>query len=415
MADSMSAQDKLALIYENLQERLKDEIIEDVIVKQNRSLKIYWGTATTGRPHCAYFVPMVKLAHFLRAGCTIKILLADIHGFLDNLKAPIELVKYRAEYYRFVITSLLKSLNVPIDRLEVVLGSSYQLSAEYTMDLFRLSSVVSEHDAKKAGAEVVRQVANPTLSGLIYPLMQTLDEQYLDVDAQFGGVDQRKIFTLAAESLPKLNYKERAHLMNPMVPGLSGGKMSASDPDSKIDLLDPPDVLEKKLKKAHCVPREVEGNGIIGFVEYVLLSVDSLKNGGKGKFVVERRKPEDGEPLVYEDITSLKEDYAADKLTPQLLKPAITKALVELLKPIQEEYQASAEWQEIANKAYPPPETKKKEKKVKDRGNRFPGSKAGVEAKADGHVEGTAEDQVNLGTGAEAAMDKLGIDSKTQS
>ncbi|KAL8771909.1 MAG: hypothetical protein Q9209_002847 [Squamulea sp. 1 TL-2023] len=412
MADSMSATDKLALIYENLHEKLKEEIIEDVIIKQNRSLKIYWGTATTGRPHCGYFVPMVKIAHFLRAGCTVKLLLADIHGFLDNLKAPIELVKYRAEYYRFVITSLLKSLNVPIDRLKVVLGSSYQLTPEYTMDLFRLSSVVTEHDSKKAGAEVVKQVANPTLSGLIYPLMQTLDEQYLDVDVQFGGVDQRKIFTLATESLPKINYDARAHLMNPMVPGLSGGKMSASDPDSKIDLLDPPNVVEKKLKKAHCAPKEVEGNGIIGFVEYVLLSVDGLKNGGKGKFVVERRKPEDGESLVYEDIAKLKEDYDADRLTPQLLKPAITKALINLLKPIQEEYQASAEWQQIANQAYPPPETKKKEKKVKDRGTRFPGAKGGIEAKPDGHIEGKAKDQVNLGTGVEEAMDNLVIPQK---
>ncbi|KAI4143549.1 MAG: hypothetical protein L6R39_004528 [Caloplaca ligustica] len=415
MADPMSAQEKLALIKENLQEVLKEDIIEDVILKQNRPLKIYWGTATTGRPHCGYFVPMVKLAHFLRAGCTVKILLADIHGFLDNLKAPIELVNYRADYYRFVITSLLKSLNVPIDRLIIVKGSSYQLSAEYTMDLFRLSSVVTEHDSKKAGSEVVKQVANPTLSGLIYPLMQTLDEQYLDVDVQFGGIDQRKIFALAIESLPKLGYKVRAHLMNPMVPGLSGGKMSASDPDSKIDLLDPPDVVEKKLKRAHCAPKEVEGNGILGFVEFVLLPVDSLKGGGKGKFVVERRKPEDGEPLVYEDIATLKADYEADKLTPQLLKPAITKALTELLKPIQAEYQASPDWQDIANKAYPPEEVKKKEKKAKNLGTRFPGAKGGVEAKPDGHVEGKSKDRVNLGADAEEAMSRLEVDSKAPS
>lgn len=258
---------------------------------------------------------MVKVAQFLRAGCTIKILLADIHGFLDNLKAPIELVKYRAEYYRFIITSLLKSLNVPIERLEIVLGSTHQLSPEYTMDLFRLCSVVTEHDSKKAGAEVVKQVSNPTLSGLLYPLMQALDEQYLDVDVQFGGVDQRKIFVLATEQLPKINYKERAHLMNYMVPGLSGGKMSASDLDSKIDLLDAPEVVEKKLRKAHCVPKEVDGNGVIGFVEYVLLPVSSLKNEGKGKFVVERRKVEDGEALVYEDISVLKEDYKTDRVS----------------------------------------------------------------------------------------------------
>lgn len=116
-----------------------------------------------------------------------------------------------------MITSLLKAINVPIDQLEFVMGSDYQTSSGYTMDLFKLSSVVTEHDAKKAGAEVVKQIDNAPLSGLIYPLMQTLDEQYLDVDLQFGGVDQRKIFTLAAEQLPRINYKERAHLMNPMV------------------------------------------------------------------------------------------------------------------------------------------------------------------------------------------------------
>lgn len=353
---------------------------------------------------------MVKIAHFLRAGCTVKILLADIHGFLDNLKAPIELVKFRAEYYRFVITSLLKSVNVPIERLEFVLGSSYQLTAEYTMDIFRLSSVVTEHDAKKAGAEVVKQVENATLSGLIYPLMQALDEQHLGVDVQFGGVDQRKIFTLAAEQLPKINYKERAHLMTPMVPGLAGGKMSASDPDSKIDVLETADVVRKKLKKAHAAPKEVEGNGIISFVEYVLLPVSALKSGEQGKFVVERR---DGELLEYTDITRLKEDYIADvvcagytnamsvpanetQLTPQMLKPAVTNALLELLQPIQEEYSKSREWQDIATKAYPPPEVKKKEKKVKDRGSKFPGGAKEVEAEPDGHVEGKSKDQADL-------------------
>ena len=29
------------------------------------------------------------------------------------------------------------------------------------------------------------------------PLLQALDEEYLKVDAQFGGLDQRKIFTFA--------------------------------------------------------------------------------------------------------------------------------------------------------------------------------------------------------------------------
>jgi tyrosyl-tRNA synthetase len=58
------------------------------------------------------------------------------------------------------------------------------------LDNYKLCAIVSEHDAKKAGAEVVKQVDSPLLSGLLYPGLQALDEQYLDVDFQFGGVDQ---------------------------------------------------------------------------------------------------------------------------------------------------------------------------------------------------------------------------------
>ncbi|KAH7118898.1 tyrosyl-tRNA synthetase [Dendryphion nanum] len=406
MAEKLSMDEQLALIKVNLQEVLNQEIIEEVL-KKGEPLKIYWGTATTGRPHCGYFVPVLKLAQFLQAGCSVKILLADIHGFLDNLKAPIELVKFRAEYYKHVITALLKAVKVPIDRLEFVLGSSYQLTPEYTMDLFRLSSVVTEHDAKKAGAEVVKQVENATLSGLIYPLMQALDEQYLGVDAQFGGVDQRKIFALAKEVLPRVGFKERAHLMNPMVPGLQGGKMSASDPDSKIDLLDTPDAVRKKLKKAVAAPKVVEGNGILSFVEFVLLPASSLRYGTQ-KFVVERR---DDTPLEYTNIADMHKDYENDILSPQSLKPAVTEALISLLEPIQAEFQSSPAWQEIETKAYPPPPAPpKKEKKKKDKGSFYPKK---VEAKPDGHVEGADKEKVSVGVdGGAEAIGKLGLEEK---
>ena len=66
------------------------------------------------------------------------------------------------------------------------------------MDVYRLSAICSEHDAKKAGAEVVKQVENPLLSGLLYPGLQALDEQYLGVDFQFGGVDQVRFLLLSA-------------------------------------------------------------------------------------------------------------------------------------------------------------------------------------------------------------------------
>ena len=239
--------------------------------------------------------------------------------------------------------------------------------------------------------------------------MQALDEEHLGVDAQFGGVDQRKIFALASEQLPKIGYKERAHLMNPMVPGLAGGKMSSSDPDSKIDLLDTPEAVRKKLKKAYAVAKEVDGNGILGFIEYVLLPVSALKRGGKAEFVVEGYGGE--KSTTYDTIEKIKDDYKADMLTPQSIKASVATALNALLEPIQADFQGSPEFQEIEKKAYPPLETKKKEKKVKDKGSKYPGGAKAVEAQPDGHVEGPGKDQVNLANGAEEALKHLEVTS----
>jgi tyrosyl-tRNA synthetase len=100
----------------------------------------YTGTATTGRPHTGYYVPALKIAQLLAAGCEVVILLADIHGFLDNLKAPLELVESRANYYRLVITAILESVGVPINKLQFVFGSSYQKSPDYVMDVGVLKS-----------------------------------------------------------------------------------------------------------------------------------------------------------------------------------------------------------------------------------------------------------------------------------
>ena len=91
----LSPAEKKQLITRNLQEVLGDERIDEIL--KTRDLKIYWGTATTGKPHIAYFVPMSKIADFLLAGCEVTILFADLHAYLDNMKAPWELLTLRTQ------------------------------------------------------------------------------------------------------------------------------------------------------------------------------------------------------------------------------------------------------------------------------------------------------------------------------
>lgn len=84
--------------------------------------------------------------------------------------------------------------------------------------------------------------------------------------------------------------------------------MSASDPNSKIDVLDDAETVKRKLKKAVAAPKIVEENGLLSFVEYVLLPAGALKTGSP-IFEVPRRE---GEPLVYTSVQQLQDDYRAD-------------------------------------------------------------------------------------------------------
>lgn len=72
--------------------------------------------------------------------------------------------------------------------------------------------------------------------------------------------------------------------MNPMVPGLTGGKMSASEADSKIDMLEPSEGVRRKLERATCPPglTAAEGNGVLAFMKFVIFPFVSLSSGGGG-------------------------------------------------------------------------------------------------------------------------------------
>lgn len=190
----------------------------------------------------------------------------------------------------------------------------------------------------------------------IYPMMQLLDEEYLGVDAEFGGIDQRKTFALANHTLTKaLGFKTRAHLMNPMVPGLAGGKMSSSDLNSKVDLLDEPAVIRRKLAKAFCAPRVVEANGILAFIRHVLLPYSQLRSLDVIKAAIRVVLKNGTEPTVFTSFGEVVEAYEADQLTAQIAKKIVEDGLIQLTTFIRENFAADEEWQHTADAAYPQP------------------------------------------------------------
>ncbi len=329
----MEIEEKLKLIKRNIAEIVNEAELRKLLKEvsdKNRSKKkpvVYWGTAVTRKPSLAYFFPLLKLSDFVKAGFHVKVLFADLHGALDG--TPWHILEHRYNYYKESITQIFKALGTNLKDIEFVKGSEIELAPEYGFDILKMASMNTIHDCKKAASEVVKFGDNPKLGGLIYPIMQALDEQYLNADCQFGGMDQRKIFMFARENLPKIGYDRRIEIMNPMIRGLIGKKMSSSDAKSKIDLTDNEKAVKEKVNSAECVAGDAE-NGIMDFLKYVVMV---LKEDKKEKFLIERDKKYGGDVSFssYEDIAKA---FTKKEIHPMDLKNAFAKEIIKLLDKI---------------------------------------------------------------------------------
>ena len=324
----MDINERIELIERNTKEILTEEELREIL-KEKKEVSVYWGTMPTGSISIAYFFPMLKIADFLKAGLKVKILIADLHAALDGVSW--ELLKARSEYYKKTIVTILKTIGVNTKKLKFVKGSDIQFNKKYFNDLLRLNMLSNINDCKKAASEVVKMSDNPKLGNLIYPLMQALDEEYLKVDIQFAGLDQRKIMVYARENLPKIGYKPRIEIMNPMIRGLVGEKMSSSIEATKIDLLNDEETVRKKINNAEFTEGN-PNNGIMALLQYLIII---LKKDKKERFIVERPQKFGGK-IEYSDYKEIENDFMNKKLHPLDLKNTVAKEINILLKSFRE-------------------------------------------------------------------------------
>jgi|SRR3989344_4025602 len=309
---------KLELIKRNTEEIITEENLKEKI-KNKKQLSAYYGTAPTGLYHMGYLVPLSKLFDFNKAGVKNKVLIANIHAALDDLKTPWERIDLVADYYKKCI-----ELSFPWDKKpEFILGSDFQLTKKYQLDLLKLSALSTVARATRAASEVTR-MKNPKVSELIYPLMQALDEEYLKVDIQLGGTDQRHIFTYAREYLPSIGYKSRVEIMTPLIVSLKGPgiKMSASMPESRILIHDSEETIKKNINNAYCPIGIIKDNPILQLAKFIVFPI-------KSKLKIERDKKFGGD-IIFNNNIDLEKKFSEKKIHPLDLKRGLSNELINV-------------------------------------------------------------------------------------
>ncbi|AEA47597.1 tyrosine--tRNA ligase [Archaeoglobus veneficus] len=313
----MDIDSRVALVTRNAVEIVTEDELR-TLLETNEKPRAYVGYEPSGEIHLGHLMTVNKLIDLQNAGFDVVVLLADVHAYL-NEKGDFEEIERIAEYNKQAFIAL----GLEENKTEFVLGSSYQLSRDYVLDVLKMARITTLNRARRSMDEVSRRKEDPMVSQMVYPLMQALDIAHLKIDLAVGGMDQRKIHMLARENLPRLGYLSPVCLHTPILLGLDGQKMSSSK-GNYISVRDSEEEVEKKLRKAYCPAGQVEDNPIIQIMQYHIFPRFE-------KVVVERDEKYGGD-IEYNSFDELVSDFASKKLHPADLKKAAAKYLNKLLE-----------------------------------------------------------------------------------
>jgi tyrosyl-tRNA synthetase len=304
--------DPYSLVTRNTVEVVTDDELRAVLDRPVR--RVYAGYEPSGEIHLGHLVTINKLMDMRNAGFDVTVLVADLHAYL-NRKGTMDEVRDLAEYNQRCFEAVgLKDVNF-------VLGSDVQLNADYELMVLELSQQITLNRATRSMTEVGRQMEHPTVSQMIYPIMQMVDIATLKVDAAVGGIDQRKIHMLAREHLPNVGYPAPLCIHTPIVNGLDGKKMSSSS-GNYISIADSEDEIRAKIKKAFCPP-EVENNPILEILQHHVFP--------RAGAVTVKRPEKFGGDREYADYAEIEQAYTAGSIHPLDLKKAAAEYLIEIL------------------------------------------------------------------------------------
>jgi len=187
---------------------------------------------TSPNLHLGRSIPLLKLRDFQRLGHQVVFIIGDFTGTIGDTS---DKDSERPMLSRDVVEANMKTYKeqagkiLDLSKCEVRYNSNWLSKPGYAeigeqADQFSLNEFMSRELIKKRLDEGKRV----SVRELLYPLMQGYDSVMVQADVELGGTDQR--FNLLAGRTLQKHYgqKPQAIIMNSLVEGTDGRKMSSS-------------------------------------------------------------------------------------------------------------------------------------------------------------------------------------------
>ena len=203
-------------IQQNILENI-DYVQGDIktLLENKKDINVLWGIQPRRLPTIDLLIPIFQIIKFIENGLQITILLADIHEMLDSSFLDMNIIKHRCDAYIELITNILDFLNINSYNINFVLGSEFQTSPAYTLDVYKISALTSIHDIFEARDldKTENDINNGQMTTLLYPILQALDEKHTNCDIFYGSTSQKNMCTYSEKLMTNFQSKKVVYLL----------------------------------------------------------------------------------------------------------------------------------------------------------------------------------------------------------
>lgn len=332
-------------------ELIKSPPTEEIITEQDlRSLLTskkhpvaYDGFEASGRLHVASgLLRAIKIQHFLDAGVSFIIRIADWHAWLNNkLGGDLDAIQACGKYF----VEGWKACGVDTKKVKIWWASEDAADSDYWKLVLKVSKLTTVKRMTRCATIMGRKEAEMQhVSQLIYPAMQAADPIYKGVDICQLGMDQRRVTILSRELAPKLGFKPPVCIHHHLLMGLSGPakmgadkieqeieqKMSKSKEASAIFIHDTDEQIKNKINSAYCKEKSAADNPILEMWKHILFH--------KIKRAEFSRPPKFGGDISFDSYPALESAYKSGSLHPADLKAGTAEALTKIIAPVRRHF-----------------------------------------------------------------------------
>lgn len=205
---------------------------------------------TSPNLHLGRSIPLLKLRDFQNLGHQVVFIIGDFTGTIGDTsdkdsERPMlarEVVERNMKTYREQAGKILDLSKCEVRHNSEWLGKPGYAEIGEQTDQFSLNEFMS----RELIARRLEEGKRVSVRELLYPLMQGYDSVVIKADVELGGTDQR--FNLLAGRTLQKHYgqKPQTIIMNPLVAGTDGRKMSSSWGNT-INLTEAPDDMFGKV------------------------------------------------------------------------------------------------------------------------------------------------------------------------